>query len=105
MKVVVLFPNPASEILWLLIISWTLLFDFSSRDDFIQAATKQIIEGAEKYFPMVTIDDIVILDLDRSEKFEANQRSLAKVKLRVIFSLKGANINNLAVDVLLRTGG
>ena len=84
---------------------YPLLFDFTSREDFIQAATKSIIEGASVYFPAVNIDDIQIVSLDRSEKFEANSKSLTKVKLRVIFSVPHFRMNNLAVDVILVPGG
>lgn len=82
-----------------------LLFDYTSKDNFVELATKNIIEGAAIFFPNVTIEDVQLLDLDRSEKFEANMMSMAKVKLRVKFGVPQMRVQNLAVDVILQTGG
>jgi len=84
---------------------YPLLFDFTSREDFIQAATKNIIEGAAIYFSAVHIENIIILDVDRSEIAEINKKSMAKVKLRVVFGVPSLRIANLAVDVILVPGG
>ena len=84
---------------------YQLLFDFTSKDNFVELATKNIIEGAAIFFPSITIENVEVLSLDRSEKFEANKKSMAVVKLRVLFGLQELGIRNLGVDVLLQTGG
>tara|TARA_B100000700_G_scaffold196281_1_gene216056 strand:+ start:440 stop:940 length:501 start_codon:yes stop_codon:yes gene_type:complete len=82
-----------------------LLFDLSSREDFVEVATKNIVEGASTFFPNVVIEDVQVVDLDRSEKFEVNMKSMAKVRLRVIFGVPVLRLTNIAVEVTLQTGG
>ena len=84
---------------------YQLLFDYTSKDNFIELATRNIIQGAATFLPTVDIDNVEVLSLDRSEKFDVNKKSMAKVKLRVTFGVPQAQISNLAVDVILQTGG
>ena len=84
---------------------YPLLFDMGSIDDFEQEVTKRIMESIAVYMPAVTVDDVQILEMDRTEKTLINKKSMTKLKVRVIFSVIPLRATNLAVDIALVSGG
>ena len=84
---------------------YPLLFDMATIDDFEQEVTKRIMESITVYMPGITVDDVQILEMDRTEKTLINKKSLTKLKVRVFFSLIALRATNLTVDIALISGG
>lgn len=83
----------------------SVLYDYTKSKDY-QRTVDGLIRGAtEKYMPVINITDIESVIIDDVEKNNANNAGLAKLKLRVIFSVPVMRIDNLAVEVQMFIGG
>jgi phage baseplate assembly protein W len=84
---------------------YPVLFDLTSTEGLEQEITNRIMLAIDKWMSVITVDDIQILEMDRTEKTLINTKSMTKIKLRVIFSLPQLGFNNMAVDIALIPGG
>jgi phage baseplate assembly protein W len=83
----------------------SILYDFSKEKEYLEMVSKFIIEAAQKHIPVININDIQSVVLDREEKNNANLNGLAKLKVRVIFGIPNIRIENLSVQVEMFIGG
>ncbi len=83
----------------------SLLFEMTSVQSIEKEIVKRITKAVEVYMPGVQLDEVSTSELDRNEKNEINKKGMVKIKLKVVFSIPAARINNQAVEVTLQNGG
>jgi phage baseplate assembly protein W len=84
---------------------YPVLFDLTATENLKQEVSKRILLAVERWMPAIAVDDIQVLEMDRTEKTLINKKSMTKIKLRVIFSLPAMGLSRLAVDIALVPGG
>ena len=82
-----------------------LLFDLSSDRNVEAEFVDRINIAVQKYMPGIEIDEVTEVELDRNEKEIANRAGMAKIRLRIRFSIPAARIANQAIEVTLQAGG
>ena len=82
-----------------------LLFDLSSDRNVEAEFVDRINIAVQKYMPGIEIDEVTEVGLDRNEKEIANRAGMAKIRLRIRFSIPAARIANQAIEVTLQAGG
>ena len=82
-----------------------LLFDLSSDRNVEAEFVDRINIAVQKYMPGIEIDEVTEVELDRQEKEIANRAGMAKIRLRIRFSIPAARIANQAIEVTLQAGG
>ena len=82
-----------------------ILYDFSNEKKYLELVKQSINNAAQKYMPMVAIQDIQTVVLNRLEKQNANLNGLAKLKIRVIFTIPLLLSEQLGIDVEMYIGG
>jgi len=83
----------------------SLVYDYSKDKQYNDTIKKMILKEAEEKMPAIKITDIQSVVLSDLEKNNANLRGLAKLKLRVVFSIPSARVNNQSVEVEMFIGG
>lgn len=83
----------------------TLLFDLTSSESVESEIIERISSAVDKFMPGIEIQEISEVELDRNEKDEVNRKGMAKVRLRIIYNIPSARIQNQALDVTLQNGG
>ena len=81
------------------------LYDFSKDREYKQTIENMIRDSAQKFMPAINITEVQSVVIDEQEKNSANRSGLAKLKLRVIFSVPVMRVDNLAVEVSMFIGG
>ena len=81
------------------------LYDYTKDRDYKSTIDSQIRGAVEAYMPVINITTIESVIIDDLEKNSANNAGLAKLKLRVIFSVPVMRVENLAVEVQMFIGG
>ena len=81
------------------------LYDYSNDREYQQTVKNLILEAVKKDMPMISITDIQTVVLNDLEKNTANRAGLAKLKLRIIFGIPRARVENLAIEAELYIGG
>lgn len=82
-----------------------LLFDLSSNKNVEAEFVDRINVAVQKYMPGIEIDEVTEVELDKNEKEIANRAGMAKIRLRIQFSIPSARISNQAIEVTLQAGG
>ncbi len=82
-----------------------LLFDFVALENIESEIAKRIETSVEIFFPGMVIDEITAVELDRNEKNEVNNKAMVKIRLRILYSVPRARINNQALEVTLQNAG
>lgn len=82
-----------------------LLFDLSSDRNVEAEFVDRINIAVQKYMPGIEIDEVTEVELDRNEKEIVNRAGMAKIRLRIRFSIPAARIANQAIEVTLQAGG
>lgn len=82
-----------------------LLFDLTSTESVESEIIDRINTAVERYMSGIEIEEINSVELDRNEKDEVNRKGMAKVRLRIVYSVPAARIQNQAVEVTLQNGG
>jgi len=77
----------------------SLIFDYINAPNFEQLAGEAIIENAAKYIPSVTVTNVQVLSIGKSEKQVANSVGTAKTSFRVEFLIPKFNSPQLAIEV------
>ena len=83
----------------------SVLYDFSKDREYKQTIDNMIRLAAEKFMPAINITEIQSVVIENQEKNTANKSGLAKLKLRVIFSVPIMRVDGLAVEVSMFIGG
>lgn len=83
----------------------SLLFDFSNNPNYTDLVSETIIEATNKYIPSIAINNIEVIPVDVDEKNEANRLGLAKVRLRIQYTVPKFNSPQLGLEVDLTVGG
>lgn len=81
------------------------MFDLSSNRNVEAEFVDRINIAVQKYLPGIEIDEVTEVELDRQEKEIANRAGMAKIRLRIQFSIPAARISNQAIEVTLQAGG
>ncbi len=82
-----------------------LLFEYSNNPDFENLVGQAIIESTNKFIPSINISGISVLPIDVNEKNDLNRIGLAKVKIRIDYTIPKFKSRNLALEVDLTVGG
>ena len=83
----------------------SILYDYSKDEQYKQAISKMITDTVEKHMPVINILDIESVVLTDEEKNRSNKLGLAKLKVRVYFSVPKIRVDNLAIEVEMFIGG
>jgi phage baseplate assembly protein W len=83
----------------------SILYDYTKEQEYVNLVSKLIRKTVETYMPVIDISEVNVLVLNNLEKNNANLAGLAKLKLRVIFSVPKLRAENLAVEVEMFIGG
>ena len=83
----------------------SVLYDFTKDTEYKKTVDDLIRGAVEKFMPVINITEIQSVIIDEQEKNSANRAGLAKLKLRVIFSVPVMRVDNLAVEVSMFIGG
>ena len=83
----------------------TLLFDLTSSESVESEIIDRIAKAVDNFMPGIEIQEVLSVELDRAEKDEVNRKGMAKVRLRIIYNVPSARIQNQALDVTLQNGG
>lgn len=82
-----------------------LLFDLTSNASVETEFVDRINTAVQKYMPGIEVEEVEEVELDKNEKKLANESGVAKVRLRIKFSIPNARIGNQAIEVTLQAGG
>ena len=82
-----------------------LLFDFGNREDFTQEVSKRIFESVKAQLPFVEIENVEVLEQEKSDKTELNKKGLAGISLQITFSIPAARVTSQSIVVELNPGG
>jgi len=83
----------------------SVLYDFTKEAEYKRIVEDMIRSSAQKFMPVINITEVQTVIIDQQEKNVANRAGLAKLKLRVIFSVPVMRVDNLAVEVSMFIGG
>ena len=83
----------------------SVLYDYTKDTEYKRTVDDLIRGAVEKFMPVININEIQSVIIDEQEKNSANRAGLAKLKLRVIFSIPVMRVDNLAVEVSMFIGG
>jgi len=83
----------------------SVLYDYTKEQEYINLVGGLIRQAVERAMPVLDITEIEVLVLNNLEKNNANSAGLAKLKLRVIFSVPKLRVKNLGVEVEMFIGG
>ena len=83
----------------------SLLFDFVSVENILPEIDKRIREATDLFMPGLVIDEVSAVELDKNEKNEINRKGMVKIRLRVVYSIPTARVNNQGIEVTLQNGG
>jgi len=83
----------------------SILYDYTKETQYLNIIKNMINRAAELHMPVIQINDISAVVLSDLEKNKANRSGLAKLKLRVVFSIPKVQITNLAIEVEMFIGG
>ncbi|GEM_PF-878463 len=83
----------------------SVLYDYTKEKEYINLVSGLIRQATEQSMPALDITEVEVLVLNNLEKNNANLAGLAKLKLRVIFSVPSIRIENLGVEVEMFIGG
>jgi phage baseplate assembly protein W len=83
----------------------SLVFEYSNNPDFDQIIASTIQEETVRYFPSILIHDINSIKIDLNEKNEANLLGLAKVTVKITYSIPKFKSPVLGLEVDILAGG
>jgi len=55
--------------------------------------------------PGIEVEEVEEIDLDKAEKNLVNESGMAKIRLRIKFSIPSIRVGNQAIEVTLQSGG
>ena len=82
-----------------------LLFEYSNSPDFNDVVSEAVIDATNRYIPSIAISTVDLVPIDVNEKNEANRLGLAKVRLRVEYTIPKFNSPKLGLEIDLTVGG
>lgn len=82
-----------------------LLFDLSSNSSVETEFIERINTAVQKYMPGIEVEEVEEIDLDKAEKNLVNESGMAKIRLRIKFSIPSIRVGNQAIEVTLQSGG
>ena len=82
-----------------------LVYEYSNEPNFDSLASQQIIDAAEKFMPVVQIKSVTSEKINTNEKNNLNVLGLAKVTLRIRYSVPALNSRDLGLEVDFYIGG
>ena len=83
----------------------SVVFDYSNNTDFENIVGEAIISAANKYIPSISIGNITTQKIDVNEKNDLNKLGLAKMRIRINYTIPKFKSPNLALEVDLTIGG
>lgn len=82
-----------------------LLFDAISSESIENEAIERIEKAVQRYMPGIEIEEVSEVKIDLHEKNLVNLQGMAKIRLRIKYSIPSARIGNQFVEVTLQNGG
>jgi phage baseplate assembly protein W len=83
----------------------SLLYDYSNEPNFEEIVKEAIVNTTNKYIPSIVITGIDASFIDVNEKNELNRTGLAKVRIRIEYSVPRFKSPKLGLEVDLVVGG
>tara|TARA_R110002126_G_scaffold71913_12_gene179947 strand:+ start:766 stop:1254 length:489 start_codon:yes stop_codon:yes gene_type:complete len=83
----------------------SVLFEYSNNPDFENIVAEAIITAANKYIPSISINSVSAQPVDVNEKNDLNRIGLAKVRVRINYTIPRFKSPKLALEVDLIVGG
>lgn len=83
----------------------SLVFEFSTHENFIAILTEQIVETTTQLMPLIQINDIKVIAGDKNTKRDYNDFGVARITIRVSYTIPKLSSPMMAIEVDLNVGG